>query len=184
MRRGFEIREKRLPKDDELHVISPFCNVLSPLDLLTAYIAICEVYTVYCKTLSFVHKYIVVCCKKKMSKCTLRNEICRHFVSKLVIFLEIVKSKCVIVTKFRRRKITCHARDYNNTARHLTSLRLHIHSYQKLYYCRKWGSKLPLNKFSKVIFSRIPKRLCFESHVMGLWFTLVTGLISLMSRPY
>ena len=62
LRRGFEIS---LPKDDELHVISPFCNVLSPLDLLIAYIAICEVYTVYCKTLSFVHKYIVVCWKKK-----------------------------------------------------------------------------------------------------------------------
>jgi len=120
LRRGFEIREKRPPKDDELHVISPFCNVMSRLDLLIAYIAICGVYTVYCKTLSFV-----------------LSKICRHFVRKLVIFLENAKSNCVIVTKFRRREIAWHARDYNNMARHLTSLRLHIHSYQKLYYCRK-----------------------------------------------
>ena len=28
------------------------------------------------------------------------------------------------------------------------------------------------------------KRVRGKSHVMGLWFTLVTGLISLMSRPY
>ena len=33
LRRGFEIREKRVAKDDELDVISPFCNVLSRLDL-------------------------------------------------------------------------------------------------------------------------------------------------------
>ena len=136
--------------------------------------------------------------EKKMSKCTLRNEICRHFVSKLVIFLEIAKSKCVIVTKFRRRKITCHARDYNNTARHLTSLRLHIHSYQKIYYCPKLVNYLWINslksyfleslkscvlKGEKSKFSDL-KRVRGKSHVMGLWFTLVTGLISLMSRPY